>query len=239
MSVTPGPYARPSASTRNGRSAAVPGSKTVSMWPMRITRGPPAAPRSVPTIVDPKRLAGSGRASTSAPMSDRNPATNRPTSSTPSGGAAAVDGRAARGRRGRRARPRGWRRRARSARRPRRRIRARSRSPRWAVYGPGALGILGGPCAWSRSACSRDPTSTGWRRWSRSRSGSAGGGPGTASASPGDTPWCGWGRRSRGRTGRARSDGWSIWRPRVDGGEGRRRRRPPFVGSGPLIVTFP
>ena len=34
----------------------------------------------------------------------------------------------------------------------------------------GPLAILAGPCAWSRSACSRVRTSTGWRRWSRSRS---------------------------------------------------------------------
>ena len=28
------------------------------------------------------------------------------------------------------------------------------------------VAILPGPCVWSRSACSRDPTSTGWSRWS-------------------------------------------------------------------------
>ena len=46
MSVTPGPKAMPS-SIRNGRSAAVPGSKTVSMWPISSTRGRlgPAAER--------------------------------------------------------------------------------------------------------------------------------------------------------------------------------------------------
>ena len=43
MSVTPGPWAMPS-SIRNGRSAAVPGSNTVSMWPMSRTRGPSDRP---------------------------------------------------------------------------------------------------------------------------------------------------------------------------------------------------
>ena len=38
--------------------------------------------------------------------------------------------------------------------------------------------ILAGPCVWSRSACSRVPTSTGSCRWSRSRSRSGGRGPG-------------------------------------------------------------
>ena len=129
------------------------------------------------------------------------------------------------------------------ARRRRRRIRARSRSPRWAVYGPRALGILGGPCAWSRSACSRDPTSTGWRRWSRSRSRSAGGGPGTASASPGATPLVRLGATvPPRRTGRARSGRLVDWvrRLRVDHGEGRggvvvHRSSDP----GHWIVTFP
>ena len=38
MSVTPGPWATPS-SSRNGRIAAVPGSKTVSRWPIRSAAG--------------------------------------------------------------------------------------------------------------------------------------------------------------------------------------------------------
>src|SRR5258708_7318519 len=42
MSVTPGPVAIPSL-IANGRSAAVPGSKTVSMWPIRSTPRPAAA----------------------------------------------------------------------------------------------------------------------------------------------------------------------------------------------------
>ena len=60
MSVTPGPYAMPS-SIRNGRAAAVPGSNTVSMCPMRTLRPPgvpgtpqaAGAPSNVPTIVSP------------------------------------------------------------------------------------------------------------------------------------------------------------------------------------------
>jgi hypothetical protein len=85
MSVTPGPYARPP-STRNGRSAAVPGSKTVSMCPMSRIAGPAASePGRRPITVEPSRPAGSGWIVTSAPTSPRNPATNRPTSSTPSG----------------------------------------------------------------------------------------------------------------------------------------------------------
>ena len=67
MSVTPGPWAMPS-SMRNGRSAAVPGSKTVSMWPMSsdARRRRPCRGTS-PTTVSPKRPVGSGRTSTSAP----------------------------------------------------------------------------------------------------------------------------------------------------------------------------
>ena len=88
MSVTPGPRAMPSASIANGRSAAVPGSNTVSMWPTSSSRGPPAVPRSpsqVPMTVPPNRPDGSGRRSTRAPLSTRKPATNEPTSSTPAG----------------------------------------------------------------------------------------------------------------------------------------------------------
>ena len=84
MSVTPGPCAVPS-SMRNGRSAAVPGSKTVSMCPMSRTRGPSALPPNVATMVLPNRPSGSGRISMSAPRSDRKPAVQRPTSLTPSG----------------------------------------------------------------------------------------------------------------------------------------------------------
>ena len=51
-------------SIRNGRSAAVPGSKTVSMWPISRARGPPARPSNVATTVAPRRPAGSGRIST-------------------------------------------------------------------------------------------------------------------------------------------------------------------------------
>ena len=70
MSVTPGPYATPS-SIRNGRSAAVPGSNTVSMCPISRTRGPRGVPENVPTTVAPYRPLGSGRTSTSAPIPSR------------------------------------------------------------------------------------------------------------------------------------------------------------------------
>ena len=74
MSVTPGPWAIPS-SMRNGRSAAVPGSNTVSMWPMSSDARPAGRCRGTsPTTVSPKRPAGSGRTSTSAPSSRRKPA---------------------------------------------------------------------------------------------------------------------------------------------------------------------
>ena len=55
MSVTPGPVASPSAMA-NGRSATVPGSKTVSMWPISMSRAPgDAGPLSVPMTVAPSR----------------------------------------------------------------------------------------------------------------------------------------------------------------------------------------
>ena len=52
MSVTPGPIALPP-SDRYGRSAAVPGSKTVSMWPISSSRGP--SPSSRPMTRSPSR----------------------------------------------------------------------------------------------------------------------------------------------------------------------------------------
>ena len=60
-------------------------------------------------------------------------------------------------------------------------VRPRRSAGPWA----GGRAILPGPCASSRSGSSRDPTSTGSSRWSRSRSPSGGAGPGTASAQPG------------------------------------------------------
>ena len=71
-------------SIRNGRSATVPGSNTVSMWPISRARGPPAWPSNVAMTVDPSRPAGSGRRSMVAPSSVANSATQRPTASTPS-----------------------------------------------------------------------------------------------------------------------------------------------------------
>ena len=80
MSLTPGPYARPSRMA-NGLSATVPGSKTVSVWPMSKTVGPPGDPSNVPTMVSPKsRLACR---TTDAPSSASRVATQVATSSTP------------------------------------------------------------------------------------------------------------------------------------------------------------
>ena len=84
MSVTPGPVAM-LPSRRNGRAAGVPGSNTVSMWPISRTRAPPGRPSKVPTTVLPRRPSGSGRYSTRAPMLSMNSPVQRPTSSTPAG----------------------------------------------------------------------------------------------------------------------------------------------------------
>ena len=70
---------------------------------------------------------------------------------------------------------------------------------------PPVRAILPGPCASSRSGCSRDPTSTGSSRWSRSRSRSGGGGPGTASAARPPCAGPARPRRSRRATGRTTS----------------------------------
>ena len=106
----------------------------------------------------------------------------------------------------------------------------------------GPLAILAGPCAWSRSACSRVRTSTGWRRWSRSRSPSAGGGPGSGSASPVGTRWSGSGAAVPRREWPGDVERMVEWirRLRVDHGEGRggvavHRSSDP----GHWIVTFP
>ena len=84
MSVTPGPFAMPSA-MRNGRSAAVPGSKTVSMWPISRTRGPPGRPSNVVTTVSPSRPAGIRPGLDAAAEPSRKAAVQPPTSLTPSG----------------------------------------------------------------------------------------------------------------------------------------------------------
>ncbi len=151
---------------------------------------PPGRPWNVATIVSPRRPAGSGRRSTSAPSSARNDGHPAPDLVDAGlGVAAAVDvdqalevgeecrqvgaDRAAQARRARR-----W-----TGRPAARTRRSSGQSSRW------HLAILPGPCVWSRSACSRAPTSTGSSRWSSSRSRSAGGGPGTASAIPAATRW--------------------------------------------------
>ena len=92
MSVTPGPWAMPS-SMRNGRSAAVPGSNTVSMWPMSRTRGPPALPSNVADDrVAEAALGIRPDLDLGARARRGSRAVQRPTSSTPVGRvAAAVD----------------------------------------------------------------------------------------------------------------------------------------------------
>ena len=162
MSVTPGPRRVAVASIANGRSAAVPGSKTVSMWPMRRTRGPPApgAPSQRPDDRRPERARPDRAGARPRRRCSVRNAGDEPADLVDAVGrvAAAVDvdeplevgevgrlGGADGGLEGGQlgvvdAGP----------------GRGRS-SPRWAVYGPRPLAILGGPCAWSRSACSRDP----------------------------------------------------------------------------------
>ena len=101
---------------RNGRSATVPGSKTVSMWPISRTRGPPgpAVERADDRVAEPARRDPAGARRRRRARSGTRP-TQRPTSFTPVGRvAAAVDvDQLARGRRGR---PAG--RRSMAARRP-------------------------------------------------------------------------------------------------------------------------
>ena len=104
------------------------------------------------------------------------------------------------------------------------------------------LAILPGPCDWSRPACSRGPTSTGWSRWSSSSSPSAGGGPSTASATPGATRSSTSGARSRRATGptasRRSSPGSAACATdhgEGTGGVGVHRSSDP----GHWIVTFP
>ena len=84
MSVTPGPKARAVVDPERALGRG-PGIEDGVQWPMSSTRGAPARPLNVATTVAPSRPAGSGRISTSAPSSSRNAATQRPTSSTPSG----------------------------------------------------------------------------------------------------------------------------------------------------------
>ena len=82
------------------------------------------------------------------------------------------------------------------------------RSRRRASHAAARARILAGPCVWSRSASSRVPTSTGWRRWSRSRSPSGGRGPGRDPA-PTPTGSSTSAARSPPATGRTRSPTWS------------------------------
>ena len=109
--------------------------------------------------------------------------------------------------------------------------------------GPRRLAILPGPCAWSRPACSKVPTSTGSSRWSSSRSPSAGGGPGTASAIRAATRSSTWARTCPARErpdGVAAIVGW-VRRLRADHGEGTGGGLAVHRSSDPghWIITFP
>ena len=108
--------------------------------------------------------------------------------------------------------------------------------------GAGALAILPGPCDWSRSACSRDRTSTGSSRWSSWRSPSAGGGPGTASAIPGGTRWSGSAPTCRPATGPTRSPRPSPGSAGCGPTTARAAAGSPSIARpipGHWIVTFP
>ena len=82
MSVTPGPVAMPSLMAK-GRSAAVPGSNTVSMWPMHssVTPSGSVPGMSAMTVSPSPRSFGSAR--TVAPRLRSRSAVQAPTSSTP------------------------------------------------------------------------------------------------------------------------------------------------------------
>ena len=82
MSVTPGPVAMPSA-IANGRAAAVPGSNTVSMWPMHSSVGPSGSLPSISAITVSPRPSSLGCVVTVAPRVRRRSPVQRPTSSTP------------------------------------------------------------------------------------------------------------------------------------------------------------
>ena len=84
MSVTPGPVAIPRSSMANGRSAAVPGSNTVSMCPIASSVGPVGSlPASSPMTVSPSPRSFWWTV-TLAPSDSSRARTQRPTSSTPS-----------------------------------------------------------------------------------------------------------------------------------------------------------
>ena len=74
---------------RNGRSATVPGSNTVSMWPTSSRAGPSGSAAAAPAPTDPRTpttvspWSTLGMTSTLAPRSRKASATHRPTSSTP------------------------------------------------------------------------------------------------------------------------------------------------------------
>ncbi len=82
MSVTPGPVAMPPWMA-NGRSSTVPGSNTVSMWPMHRSVGPPgSAPGSSPMTVSPRSWSFSCDVTVKPRIRSRS-AVQRPMASTP------------------------------------------------------------------------------------------------------------------------------------------------------------
>ena len=82
MSVTPGPLAMPSAMA-NGRSAAVPGSNTVSRWPMSMSAGPSGSPPAMSATTVSPRPWSLGWVVIVAPRARSRSAVQAPTSSTP------------------------------------------------------------------------------------------------------------------------------------------------------------
>ena len=219
MSVTPAPCARP-CSTRYGRSATVPSGNTVSIWPMRRSRGPPGVPAIVPTTVSPS--SAFGWTTTVAPRRSRN--RGRPAADAIHTGlrvAAAVDVDERRqvleiGRqrlRDESVEARQLVRRTTPSDGEVQRLGHRTGRVYAAVrLAPGDLaGPLSSPapCASSRSACSKVPTSTGWSRRPRSRS-----------------PWAGRGlvRPANARASLAGPPGSACAGPRL-AGRGRNARR--------------
>ena len=245
MSVTPGPWATPSSIAERplGHRARV--EDRVHVADEQDPRRRRAGPSNVATTVSPSRPVGSGRRSTVAPSADRNagdPAADLVDAVRRVRAAVDVDEALEVGEVARQV---GLDRRAQAR---------RARRSTWtggvsvgaviggAVYAGCRLAILPGPCAWSRSACSRARTSTGSSRWSRSRSPSGGGGPGTASATR--APRAGPARARACRPGSGRTRSRPIGRLDPPAARGPRRgsrrpRRPPLVRPGHWIVSFP
>ena len=186
--------------------------------------------------MSPRRPAGSGRVSTSAPELGQevgDPAPDRVDAGRRVAAAVDVDEALEVGEVGRQVGADGGAqaRRARSADGIGERLRSRSVIGRQSSALARLLSCAG-PCAWSRSACSRVRTSTGSSRWSSSRSPSGGGGRGTGSAirdatrSSTSAPRC---RPATGPTAVAAIVG-------LDPPAARRPRRGPRRPGGPSLV---